>query len=60
MPDQPDQSDMIRPAEAARMLGVTTRTVANWTDDGKLHAIRLPGGSRRYRRADIAALAAIA
>jgi len=48
---------MLRPGDAAKLLGVTTRTLANWTDQGRLNAIRLPGrGGRRYRRADIEAL----
>lgn len=52
-------SDILRPGEAAKMLGVSTRTLANWTDQGRLQAIRLPGtGYRRYRRADIEALIA--
>lgn len=50
-------SKLLKPSEAAELLGVSTRALANWADAGHLDAIKLPGGSRRYRRADVEALA---
>lgn len=39
--------------EAAKMLGVTVRTVQNWVDSGKLSAKRTMGGHRRIPRSDV-------
>lgn len=52
MPKLPDQgiSDKLMPGEAARMVGVTTRTLA---DMKSLHPIVLPSGHRRYLRSEI-------
>lgn len=52
-----DPDELLRPGDAARLIGVSTHTLANWSDNGKLRAIRLLGRDRRYRRADIIALA---
>lgn len=41
---------------AAKQLGVETRTLQRWDLDGKLKAVRTPGGHRRYRLSDIQAL----
>lgn len=43
----------IRISEAARLLGVHRDTIRRWVEEGKLDAIRLPGGEVRYRREDI-------
>jgi DNA-binding transcriptional MerR regulator len=52
MPNLPDRDDaaMMRPGEVARLLGVTTATVAAMPD---LHPVRLPSGHRRYRRDEV-------
>lgn len=52
--DQP--TDMITGAEAARMFGVNSKTVARWAKDGKLKVRRTMGGHRRYSRAEIQAI----
>jgi excisionase family DNA binding protein len=39
--------------EVAEMLAVSTETVLRWVRQGKLPAIRLPGGAIRFREADI-------
>lgn len=57
MSTRSESSDLLKPGDAAAILGVTTRALANWADAGRLDAIKLPGGSRRYRRADVEALA---
>ena len=53
MPDE-----LIAPAEACAMLGVTDQTLRRWVDLGHLAAVRTPGGHRRYRRSDVEALSA--
>lgn len=57
MSDMP--TALITPQEAAMMLGVGTRTVARWADDGKLAVAKLTdGGQRRFDHDTVAALAA--
>lgn len=51
----PDERLLTR-AEVARLLHVDPTTVTRWARDGKLPAIRLPSGHRRYRQVDVLAL----
>lgn len=55
MPNLPDvdESAKLTPGEAARMLGVTTRTLTTMPG---LHPIVLPSGHRRYLVAEVEAL----
>jgi excisionase family DNA binding protein len=39
--------------EAARLLGVSSKTVQNWVNMGHLHAARTPGGHRRITAAEL-------
>lgn len=41
--------------EVAALFNVTVPTVRNWDRDGKLTAIRTPGGQRRFLREDVEA-----
>ncbi len=42
--------------EVAEVVGVrSAETVLRWTREGKLPAIRLPGGALRYRESDLEA-----
>lgn len=45
-------------SEAARRLGVSVDTLRRWDTSGKLSAIRLPSGQRRFRASDIKQLLA--
>ena len=45
--------ELLTPAAAARICGVTTQTLVYWNKNGKLPAITTLGGYRRYRRSDI-------
>jgi excisionase family DNA binding protein len=47
---------MLSCGQVARAFGVDSRTVTRWTNDGVLPCIRTPGGHRRYKAADVAAL----
>jgi putative resolvase len=44
--------------DAARILGVSVDTVRRWSDEGRVPVVVLPSGHRRYRLADVEALAA--
>jgi excisionase family DNA binding protein len=44
-PDDP----LLRPRQAAHLLGVEPRTVSNWARDGILEAHRTAGGHHRFR-----------
>jgi len=45
--------DYIRPAEAAKMLGVSRDTVRRYANNGDLAAIKTPGGQRRIERESV-------
>ena len=46
-------SEYIRPAEAAKMLGVSRDTVRRYADAGDITAIKTPGGQRRIDRESV-------
>jgi excisionase family DNA binding protein len=46
---EPDSGEvLLRTAEVARKLQVSTRTVLAWAQAGKLPSVLTPGGHRRY------------
>lgn len=51
-----DAEEMLAPREVAAMLRVDSKTVTRWARAGKLPCVLTPGGTRRYRRADIDAI----
>ena len=52
-----DEVRLLRPREAADLLGVSVRQIDRIVDAGTLRPVRLlPGGNRRFRLADLAAL----
>lgn len=48
-----EQREFYTPGEVARMFGVTTRTVANWCDKGRLAYVETLGGQRRILASSI-------
>jgi excisionase family DNA binding protein len=52
-PDDP----LLRPRQAARLLGVEPRTVSNWARLGLLEARRTAGGHHRFRLSEVQRLA---
>jgi DNA-binding transcriptional MerR regulator len=50
----------LRPGEAADILGVYTKALKPYVDDGALTTIRTPGGHRRYDEREVRALLALA
>jgi excisionase family DNA binding protein len=41
-------SNLVSSSQAAELLGVSTRTLLRWEEQGKLKPIRTEGGHRRY------------
>jgi excisionase family DNA binding protein len=52
----PSIERMLKPAEAAAMLGVDPETVTEWANDGLLAAVRTPGTHREYRETEVRAV----
>jgi excisionase family DNA binding protein len=47
--------ELLTVGELVAIFKVHPRTVARWADEGKIDAIRTPGGQRRFRRSEVAA-----
>lgn len=50
--------DLLAPAQAAALIGVTAETIRRYAEAGRLPHLVTPGGHRRYRRSDVLALVA--
>lgn len=50
---QSAEADLVPIGEVARIFGVTVATVRRWEREGKIDAVRTPGGQRRFDRAEI-------
>jgi putative resolvase len=50
----------VTPKEAAKILGVHVSSLRRWENDGKLKAIRTPGGQRRFILEEVEKTAGIA
>ena len=51
--DPLDYERLLTPKEVATIFRVDRNTVKRWANQEKLHAIRTPGGHRRYREAEV-------
>lgn len=56
--DTQTPSDLLSPADAAKVLGLTPAAVVAMATRGALPAIRTAGGRRLFTRRDVEALAA--
>jgi excisionase family DNA binding protein len=52
-----DSLGLLTPGEVAALLHVDANTVARWSNEGRLRAIRTPGGHRRYPASEVLRLA---
>jgi excisionase family DNA binding protein len=52
--DEPEDDQLLRAIELARLLNVSPKTIARWAADEGLPCIRTVGGHRRYHWADVA------
>jgi excisionase family DNA binding protein len=48
--------DLLTPQEAMQALRISDSTLVRWVASGRLPALYLPSGYRRFRRADVEAL----
>jgi DNA-binding transcriptional MerR regulator len=48
--------DLLRSTEAARIIGISVRTLDKYEEQGFITAFRTPSGHRRWRRAEVEAL----
>lgn len=48
-----DGPELLTPAEAAALFGVTTKTLGAWRAKGRISFLRTPGGETRYSRAEL-------
>ena len=48
-----DEQEWLSLSEASRLLGVHPATLRQWSDEGKVHSFRTPGGHRRFSRAEL-------
>jgi excisionase family DNA binding protein len=53
---EPDLGEVCTTREAAKLLGVSLRTVQQWVEQGALRAYRTVGGHRRVARASVQAM----
>ncbi|MGO1286494.1 MAG: BldC family transcriptional regulator [Brachybacterium sp.] len=51
-----DATELLTPAEVAKMFHVDPKTVTRWAQAGKLTYMRTLGGHRRYRRNEVVEL----
>jgi excisionase family DNA binding protein len=49
----PDLLGLMSPAEVASLFHVDAKTVARWSEEGKLRSIRTLGGHRRYLKSEV-------
>ena len=45
--------DLVSPAQAAKMLGVSITTLRNWEKANKIECVKTLGGHRRFKLEDI-------
>lgn len=49
----PATDDLLSPAQASALIGVSVQTLRRYDREGRLASVRTPGGQRRFRRSDV-------
>lgn len=49
---------LMTPEEVSGLFRIDPATLARWARNGDIPSVKLPGGHRRYRRADVEAILA--
>ena len=57
MVEKDPEDEYLSPAEAARVLHVSPKTVSRWASHGWLPCVVTLGGHRRFRREDVEEIA---
>ena len=52
----PDPDELMTPGEVAAQFHVHPETVRRWAAAGRITSVKTPGGHRRLRRSEVAAL----
>lgn len=52
----PATDDLLSPAQASALIGVSVQTLRRYDREGRLASVRTPGGQRRFRRSDVLAI----
>ena len=47
------EAELIKPRDAARLLGISYPTLKQWIYHGKMRTVRTPGGHHRVHRAEL-------
>ena len=45
--------ELLTTEDLSRLLQVSKSTIKRWTDEGRLHCFRTPGGHRKFRTTDV-------
>jgi len=54
----PEGEELLTPSNVARLFRVRPKTVVRWAEEGKLTAVRTPGGHRRFLGSEVRRLLA--
>jgi excisionase family DNA binding protein len=49
----PKDEELLTPSHVARLFRVRPKTVVRWAEEGKLTAMRTPGGHRRFLASEV-------
>jgi excisionase family DNA binding protein len=52
------EDSLLMPAEVGRLFRVSPKTVSRWAREGKIRAVKTPGGHRRYPETEVRRLLA--
>ena len=52
-PPAADGGELLMPSQVVRRFGVDPKTLARWTQAGKVNPITTPGGHRRFRASEV-------
>ena len=47
------ENELLKPKEAAKLLNVTTQSLRNWSNEGRIKVIKTPGGHSRILKSEI-------
>jgi len=45
--------ELLTTEDLSNLLGVSKSTIKRWTDEGRLHCFRTPGGHRKFKHSNV-------